>query len=136
MLQSVFGLLGNVNLSILEALYQIVRRQIDQLDSIGAIEDSIGNRFAHPNVGNLRDDVIKTFDVLNIDGGVDVDTVAHQLFDIEVAFRVAAAFGIGVGEFVDQNDLRMTRNDRVEVHLGERLAFIFDMAARNDFEPA
>ena len=30
----------------------------------------------------------------------------------------------------------MTRDDRVEVHLGERLAFIFDVTARNGFEPA
>ena len=77
MLQRVFGLLGNVDLSFLETLNQIVRCEIDQLDGIGAIEDSIGHRFAHPHVGNLRDDVIKAVDVLNIDRGVDVDAVAH-----------------------------------------------------------
>src|SRR6516164_6475199 len=112
MLQRVFGLLRNVNLSFLEALDQIVRREIDNLDGIGAIEDSVGHRFAYPNVGDLRNDVIEAFDMLNIDGGVDVDAVAHQLFDIEVAFGVAAAFGVGMGKLVDQNDLRMARNDR------------------------
>ena len=49
---------------------------------------------------------------------------------------MAAAFDIGMGKLVDQNDLRMTRDDRVEIHFGERLAFIFDVTARNGFEPA
>src|SRR5271154_489913 len=45
-----------------------------------------------------------------------------------------AAFGIGVREFVDQNDLRPPGDDGVEIHLFKRLAFIFDAPAWNDFE--
>ena len=38
-LQRPLGLLGNVDLALLEALDQIVGREIDQLDGVGAVED-------------------------------------------------------------------------------------------------
>ena len=41
-----------------------------------------------------------------------------------------------MGKLIDENNLRMSRNDGVEIHLGERLSFIFDMAAGDDFKPA
>ena len=70
--------------------------------------------------GDLRDDVVQALDVLDVDGGVDVDAVAEQLLDIEIALGVAAAGRVGVGELVDQHDLRTARDDGVEVHLLER----------------
>ena len=73
--------------------------------------------------------------MLNIDGRVDVDAVAHQLFDIEIALGMAAAFDVGVGEFVDQHDLRTAGDDGVEVHFLEPLPLVEDAAARNDLEP-
>ena len=47
---------------------------------------------------------------------------------------MAAAFGVGVGELVDQHDLRVPGNDRIQVHFLERLAAVFDAAPGNDFE--
>ena len=136
MLERALGLLGNVDLAFLEPLDQIVRRQIDQLDGVGAVEDRVGHGLAHAHMRDLGDDVVEAFDVLDVDRRVDVDAVAHQLFDVEVALRMTAAFGVGVGEFVDQNDLRTAGDDGVEVHLLERLAFVLDAPARNDFEAA
>ena len=126
---------GNVDLAFLEALDQIVGRQIDQFDGIGAVEHGIRHGFAHAHVGDLRDHVVEALDVLDIDGGIDVDAAAHQFFDVEVALGMAAAFDVGMRELVDQHDLRPPRDDGVEVHLGERLAFIFDVPARNDLKP-
>ena len=60
--------------------------------------------------------------------------LAQQLFDIEIALGMAAAFGIGVGELVDQHDLRAPGDDGIEVHFLERLAAVFDAAPGNDFE--
>ncbi len=134
MLERALGLLGDVDFAFLEPLDQVVGRQIDQFDRIGAIEHGVRHGLAHPHMGDLRDDVVEALDVLDVDGGIDVDAVAHQLFDVEIALRMAAAFGVGVGELVDQNDLRVPRNDRVEVHLLERLALVFDAAPGNDFE--
>ena len=134
MLERALGLLGDVDFAFLEPLDQIVRRQIDQFDRIGAIEHGVRHGFAHAYMSNLRDDVVEALDVLDIDRGIDVDAVAHQLFDVEIALRMAAAFGVGVGKLVDQHDLRPPRDDRIQVHFLERLAAVFDAAPGNDFE--
>ena len=77
---------------------------------------------------DLRDDVVQALDVLDIDRGVDVDAAAQQLLDVEIALGMAAAGRIGVGELVDQHDLRTAGDDGVEVHLLERLALVFECA--------
>ncbi len=133
-LERALGLLGDVDLAFLEALDQVVGRQIDQLDRIGTIEHGIRHGFAHAYMSNLRDDVVEAFDMLDIDRGIDFDAVIQQLFDVEIALRVAAAFGVGVGKLVDQDDLRLSRNDRIQIHFLQRLTAVFDAAPRNDFE--
>ena len=134
MLKRAFSLPGNVDLALPHTLYEVVGGQVDQFDGIGAIEYRVRHGFAHPHVRDLGDHVVEAFDVLDIDGGVNVDAVAHQLFDVEITFRVAAAFDVGVSEFVDQNDLRMTSDDGIEVHLLEPLTLIENAPARHDFE--
>ena len=133
-LQRALGLLGNVNLSFLEALDQVVRREIHELDRIGAVEHLVRHGLAHAHAGDLRDDVVQALDVLDVDRGVDVDAAVEQLFDIEIAFRVAAAQRVGVSKFIDKGELGAARNDRVEVHLVERLPAVIDVLARDDFK--
>ena len=72
--------------------------------------------------------------MLDIDRGVDVDAATHQLFDVEIALRMAAAFDVGMREFIDQNDLRPAGDDGVEVHLLEPLSFVFHAPAWDDFQ--
>ena len=72
-LERALGLLGDVDLAFLEALDQVVGRQVDQLDGVGAVEDRIRHGLAHAHVRDLRDDVVEALDVLDVDGGVDVD---------------------------------------------------------------
>ena len=134
-LERALGLLGDVDLAFLQTLDQIVRRQIDQLDRIGAVEDPVGNGLAHAHAGDLRNDVVQALDVLNVDGGIDVDAAVEQLLDIQVALGMPAAGRIGVRELVDQHDLRLARDDGVEIHLLEPLAPVLDAPARNDLEP-
>ena len=134
MLERALGLLGDVDLSFLEPLDQVVGRQIDEFDGVGAVEHSIRDRLAHADMCDLRDHVIEAFDVLDIDRGVDVDAAAHQLFDVEVALRMAAAYDVGMREFIDQNDLRPAGDDGVEVHFLEPLSLVFHGPARNDFQ--
>ena len=134
-LERALGLLRHVNLAVLQPLDQVARRQVDQFDRVGAVEDGVRHGLAHPHMGDLRDDVVQALDVLDVDGGVDVDAVVEQLLDIEIAFRMPAAGCVGMGEFIDQGDLRPPRLDGVDVHLVESLAAILDVSARDDFEP-
>ena len=49
---------------------------------------------------------------------------------------MADAWDVGVGELVDENDLRTSRQDRVQVHLLHELAVILGLKAGNDLEAA
>ena len=134
MLQRALGLLGDVDLPLLEPLDQIVRSQIDELDGVGAVEHRVRHGLAHPHMGDLGDDVVEALDMLNIDCRVDVDAAVEQFLDVEVALGMTTAGRVGVGEFVDQRDLRAAGDDGVEVHLLERLALVFEAPAGNDLE--
>ena len=134
MLQRAFGLFGDVDLALLQALDQVVGREVDQLDGVGAVEHGIRHGLAHPHMRDLRDHVIEAFDVLDVDRRVDVDAVGQQLLDVEIALRMAAARRVGVREFVDERDLWTARNQRIEIHLLEDLVLVFQLPARNDFK--
>ena len=73
--------------------------------------------------------------MLDVEGGVDVDAVGEQLLDIEIAFGMAAAGRVGMGELIDESKLRATLEQGVEVHLLERAVFVVEAMARDDFEP-
>ena len=88
----------------------------------------VGHGLAHADARDLRDDVVEALDVLDVEGGVDVDAGGQQLLDVQIALGVAAAGRVGVGELVDQHELRAAREDGVEVHLLERLALVVDAA--------
>ena len=134
MLERALGLLGDVDLAFPQPLNQVVRRQVDQFDRVGAVEHRIRHGLAHPHMGDLRDHVVEALDVLDVDGGIDVDAVRQQFLDVEIALRMAAAGRVGVGEFVDQRELRTARDQRVEVHLLEDLILVLDALARQDFK--
>jgi hypothetical protein len=56
--------------------------------------------------------------------------IAHR----REALGITAAGSVDVCEFVDQRDLRPTRDERIEVHLLDDLVPVFEPLARDDFE--
>ncbi|MGY4302649.1 hypothetical protein ACVWXN_010744 [Bradyrhizobium sp. i1.4.4] len=110
--------------------------KVDQLDRIGAVEDRVRHGLAHPHMGDLGDDVVQALDMLDVDGGVDVDAVGQQLLDVEIALGMAAAGGIGMSELVNQRDPRTALDHGIEVHLLDALAAVIEPLARHHLEPA
>src|SRR5262249_34677632 len=127
--------LWDIDLAVLEPLDQILRRDVDELDRIGAIEDRIGHRLAYADMSDLSDDVVKTLNVLNVECGVDIDAVVEQLLDIKIALGVPAAGGVGVRKLICHDKRGTPRQNRVEVHFVERTILIIDTPARNGIEP-
>ena len=72
MLQRPLGLLGDVDLALVQPLDQLVGREVDQLDP-SARSNTVRYGLAHPHMGDLRDHVVEAFDVLDVDRGLDVD---------------------------------------------------------------
>src|SRR5262249_44292907 len=117
-----------------KALNQILGRYVDKLDCIGTVKNRVRDGFAYSNMSDLRHDVVEALDVLDIERRVDVDALIQQLLDVEIALRMTATCDIGMGKFVDEDDLRMPRQDGIEVHLLDPLAFVIDPLTRDDFE--
>ena len=131
-LQRALRLVRHVDLAFAQALDEVVRGDVDELDGVGAVEHRVRHGLAHPDPGDLGDDVVQALDVLDVDRGVDVDAVGEDFLDVEVALGVPAAGRVGVGELVDEHDLRVPRDHRVEVHLLDGVAAIADRFAGDD----
>src|SRR5579864_8002795 len=126
------GLFRNVDFTFLQALDQIVWRQVDKLDVVSTVENGIWHCFAHAHASDLRHDVVETFEMLNVQCGIDIDTVGQDFLDIQVALGMAAAWGVGVREFVNENQFRFALKYGVEIHLCQHVSLV-RQAALGDF---
>ncbi len=102
------GALGDVDLALGQALQEFVGRNVDQGDFVGGFEDSVGHGLLDPDTGQTRHLVVDAVEVLDVEGGVDVDAVVEQFLDVLPAFRVARARRIGVRIFVHQDQARLS----------------------------
>ena len=129
------GLLGQIDLAVGEALDQVVRRDVDDLDVVGRIEHRVGHDLAYADAGDAGDDVVEAFDMLDVERRQHVDAGRQQLLDIHVALGMAAAGRIGVRKLVDQDEIGTAGEDGVQVHLRKGLPAMRDGAGRNGLQP-
>ena len=84
---------------------------------VDALQQPVGNSLAHDDAGDLVNKGCNALQVLNVHGGEDIDLVLEQLQNVFVALVVLAAVDVGVGQLIDDRDLRTAREDGVDVHL-------------------
>ena len=131
--QRPLGLLRHVDLALLEALDQVVGREVHKLDRIGAIENRIQYRPPNPDAGDLGDDIVEALDVLNIDGCTTsmpwrrISSTSRW----RCGCRLPAHWCGRVHRSARSADVAC--DDGVEVHLRDGPAFVGYLLARNDF---
>jgi hypothetical protein len=118
-----------------EALAKGLGRDIDELDLVGQPEDRVGDGLVDGSAGDLAHGVGPALDMLDVEGRVDVDPGVQQLDHVLVALRMARARGVRVRELVDEDQLGLAREDRLQVHLGDLDVLVFDLLRGNDREP-
>ena len=96
--------------------------------------DGVRDRLLLFDAGDLGDDVVEAFQVLDVDGGDHRDPGVEQLLDVLPPLLVFAARRVGVGEFVDQDHLRVARQHGRHVEFGEAAAPVVDVAGRDDLD--
>ena len=109
------GLRLPVDFSRLQALKQVGGLKVHDLHLIGGVEHRIRNAFRHGDAGDGGHYVVQTFQMLNIDGGIDADAGVQQLLHILIPFGVAAALGVGMGQFIHQNQLGVPGQSSVQI---------------------
>ena len=95
-------LVGGVHVAVGQPSAQCLRRHVDELDLIGRPYHAVGHRLALADPGDPFDDVVERLEVLDVNGGDDVDAGGEELVDVLVALGVARARRVGVGELVDE----------------------------------
>ena len=128
------GLLGEVDLALLQPAQQIVGGQVRQLHLVGGVEHRIRDGLPHLNSGDLGDHVVQALEVLDVQGGVDRDPGVEQLLDVLPPPGVAGIRCIGVGQLVDQQNGGTAGERGIEVELMQGDAAILHRAAGQDFE--
>ena len=118
-------LLRHVDLAVAQTLEQLARRQVDQQQFVGFLQHPVRQGFAHLHAGDAAHLIVEAFQVLDVDRGVHVDAGGEQFLNVLPAFFVTTAGGVGVGQFVHQHQLRLGREQTVEVHFLELHATVF-----------
>lgn len=101
---------------------------------MGIVEQMIGNGLAHPDADDPADDIVETFQVLDIEGGPDVDAGAQQFFDILPAFGVTRTGNVAVSQFIHQQHRRTSRQRGIQIELAEGTLAMHHVVARQQFQ--
>ena len=123
-----------VDLALRQAASQFGRRQVDEFDFIGEVEHRIRNGLGNPHAGDAGDRVVQAFQMLDIERGPDIDAGIQDFSHILPAFGVAQAGAVGVGQFIDKQQSRLSAQCGVQVELLQLLAAIGDLQPGQRFE--
>jgi len=126
--------LGGVDVAVVESAPQRLRGDVDELDLVGRAHHIVGHLLLLLDAGDLGDDVVEALQVLHVHRGDHGDAGVEQFLDVLPALGVAAARGVGVGEFVDEHDLGPPHEHGVDVEFREPAAAVLDVAGRNDLD--
>ena len=78
--------------------------------------------------------VLDRLEVLDVDGGDDVDAGGENVLDVLIPLGVTDTGHVGVCELVHEHHLRVAGEDGIKVHLLHEAPVILDLKAWNDFE--
>ena len=124
----------DVNLAVAQPFDEFLRRDVDQFQLVYAFQHRIGDRFADDDAGDLGDDVVQAFEVLDIERAPDVDAGGQKFLDVLPAFDVPGAVGIGVGQFIDENPLGVPFQGGVQIEFMQDNVAVGKLERRDDFE--
>ncbi len=129
-------LVGGVDVAVGHPAPQRLRAHVDQFDLVRPAHDLVGDGLPLAHARDRLDHVAERLQVLDVDGGDDVDAGREQFGDVLPALGVAGAGRVRVGELVHEGDRGAAGQDRVDVHLGEGGAPVFQGAARHLLQAA
>ena len=116
-LDSALGLAADIDFALIEPLAQIVRGKVHQHHVVRGVKEGIGDGLSHLHAGDPADDVIQTFQMLDVNGGEDVNPGLQQFVHILPALWMAGAGGITVRQLIHQNQRRTAGEGGVEIEL-------------------
>src|SRR5262249_54152040 len=77
---------------------------------------------------------VETFEMLHVDRTDDIDSGVQQFEHILIALFIPAKRSVCMSQFIDDRHLRMSLENRIEIHLFHRHPFVFNSASRYDLQ--
>ena len=104
-----------------QPIEKLIRRRVHQLHFVSGLEHDVRHCLLHAHAGDRGDNVVQALDVLHVDRRVYVDARIAQFLHVLPALRVArsglAFDGVGMRQFVHQQQRGFARKRRVQVEI-------------------
>ena len=107
---------------------------VDELDLVRTPHHRVGDGLLLLDPGDLLDDVVDRLEMLDVECRDHRDPRVEEALHVFPALLVPRARHVGVGQLVDEGDLRPAGDDRVDVHLLEGGAPVVDVRPRHHLE--
>ena len=83
----------------------------------------------------MPDTISARLSTLHVERGIDIYAGRQQLLDVALAFGVTAFGGVGVGQFIDQDELAARGQRRVQIEILNDAPLRIDRAKRKLRKP-
>ena len=99
--------LGRVDVAVPHPLAQGLRRDVDELEVAGLVEQPVRDGLPDRDPGDPLDEILHSLDVLDVDRCEHVDPRVEQHLNVLPALLIPHARHVGVRQLVDQRHLRV-----------------------------
>jgi len=124
------GAFGQIHFAGREPCAQFVRRQIHQF-KFRIRQSGVRHGLVNRDAGNLTDSLGAAFEVLDVERGENIHARIEQFQHVLVTFRMARFRRIGMGELVNENQLRFTGEGGIKIELAQLDSAIFNYPSGN-----
>ena len=132
-LQCLLDLFGNIDLALVKSSDQFVGRDVDEFDFVRFVDNGIRDRLGDSDTRDLGDHVVQAFQVLDVDGGPNVDARLEQFPNILPTLGVPASQRVRVGKFINEDRCGFAGKRCIKIKLSDACAD--HLARRNALQP-
>ena len=98
-----------------QALLEPFRFYVNEFHPGCPVKYVVGDTFGCGKAQNGKNSVLDAFNVLDVQSRVDIDACFQKFLDILAAFSVAGSIYVGVGQVLDQDQLRPSFDAGVQI---------------------
>ena len=98
-----------------QALLELFRFYVNEFHPGCPVKYAVGDTFGCGKAQMGKNSVLDAFNVLDVQSRVDIDACFQKFLDILAAFSVAGSIYVGVGQVLDQDQLRPSFDAGVQI---------------------
>ena len=133
-IRCLFCLFPAVYISCLQPFLQFLRLYVNQFHLGSIVKYGIRNPLLHHNSGYCSHHIIQAFDMLYVYSGININSCLQQFFYILIAFCMPTSLGIGMSQFINQNQSWFSLDCGIQIKFPVHPSVIINNQAGNLFQ--